>query len=185
MAVEATRARLAQLSASHPAATYEVPFTGSYGSPCWEEWSEQALFDTAGKVIEHWSIGRDVTARKLAEQRLLHLAHHDRLTDLPNRLLFNDRLEQALTQGVRASDGFAVLVVDLDRRKRWNDSFGHPFGDRVLVAVAQRLQSILRASDTVARFGGDEFVILQLSLRAPRGAEPWPGPSTASWPRAS
>jgi diguanylate cyclase (GGDEF)-like protein/PAS domain S-box-containing protein len=170
VAVEATRARLAQLSPSHPAATYEVASSGFDGSPCWEEWSEQALFDSAGNVIEHWSIGRDVTARKLAEQRLLHLAHHDPLTGLANRLLFNDRLEQALARGLRASDSLAVLVVDLDRFKRWNDSFGHRFGDRLLVAVAQRLQSILRASDTVARFGGDEFVILQLSLRAPRGA---------------
>ncbi len=170
VAVEATRARLAQLSPAHPAATYEVASTGLDGSPCWEEWSEQALFDSAGEVIEHWSIGRDVTARKAAEQRLLHLAHHDPLTGLANRLLFNDRLEQALARGVRVSDGFALLAVDLDQFKRWNDGFGHRFGDRLLVAVAQRLQSILRASDTVARFGGDEFVILQLSLRAATGA---------------
>jgi diguanylate cyclase (GGDEF)-like protein/PAS domain S-box-containing protein len=168
--VEATRQQLALLSPWHAALTYEVGANQPDGSVSWEEWSEQALFDGADELVEHWSIGRDVTARKNADEHILHLAYHDALTGLPNRLLFDDRLQQALARGARARDGFALMIVDLDDFKRWNDDFGHLFGDRLLQAVAQRLHGLLRASDTLARFGGDEFVILQGSLRLPSGA---------------
>jgi len=168
--VEATRQHLASLSPERATLSYEVGAGQADGSVGWEEWSEQALFDAAGEVVEHWSIGRDVSARKSAEQYIVRLAYHDALTGLPNRLLFDDRLQLALARGARGPGGFALMVIDLDDFKRWNDGFGHLFGDRLLQAVAGRLRALLRASDTIARFGGDEFVILQDSLRDAGGA---------------
>ncbi len=103
----------------------------------------------------------DTTARKLAEERLLHDAFHDPLTGLPNRALFMDRLGMAIAHAKRRlSYTFAVLFLDLDRFKNVNDSLGHSVGDELLVAVARRLESCLRPGDTVARLGGDEFTIL-------------------------
>ncbi len=103
----------------------------------------------------------DTTARKLAEERLLHDAFHDPLTGLPNRALFMDRLGMAIAHAKRRlSYTFAVLFIDLDRFKNVNDSLGHSVGDELLVAVARRLESCLRPGDTVARLGGDEFTIL-------------------------
>ena len=103
----------------------------------------------------------DITARKAAEERLLHDAFHDPLTGLPNRALFMDRLGMAIAHAKRRlSYTFAVLFIDLDRFKNVNDSLGHSVGDELLVAVARRLESCLRPGDTVARLGGDEFTIL-------------------------
>ncbi len=104
---------------------------------------------------------RDVTDRKRVEQKLLHDAFHDALTGLPNRLLFIDRLAQAIHRSQDSPDyKFAVLFLDLDRFKVVNDSLGHLLGDKLLIALAQRLQDCVRVSDTVARLGGDEFTIL-------------------------
>ncbi len=104
---------------------------------------------------------RDVTERKRVEQQLLHDAFHDALTGLPNRLLFIDRLAQAIQLSQYSSDyKFAVLFLDLDRFKVVNDSLGHILGDKLLIALAQRLQDCVRVTDTVARLGGDEFTIL-------------------------
>ena len=98
--------------------------------------------------------------RKRAEVELAHQAMHDALTGLPNRALFYDRLGQALNRVGRQGTAVAVLFLDLDRFKLINDSLGHGAGDKLLVAVAERLGGVLRAGDTAARFGGDEFVIL-------------------------
>jgi diguanylate cyclase (GGDEF)-like protein len=98
--------------------------------------------------------------RKRAEIALAHQALHDQLTGLPNRALFYDRLQQALTRLGRSTDAVAVLFCDLDRFKVVNDSLGHDRGDELLCAVAERLNGVLRAGDTAARFGGDEFVVL-------------------------
>ena len=103
----------------------------------------------------------DITARKLAEQQLLHDAFHDGLTGLANRALFRERLDHAFAIAKRRKDYlFAVLFLDLDRFKVVNDSLGHAIGDRLLIAIARRLQKSLHPGDTVARLGGDEFVIL-------------------------
>jgi diguanylate cyclase (GGDEF)-like protein/PAS domain S-box-containing protein len=103
----------------------------------------------------------DITDRKMAEQRLLHDAFHDTLTDLPNRALFMDRLMYAVERAKRREDyQFAVLYLDLDRFKDVNDSLGHMIGDKLLIATGRMLEASLRPTDTVARLGGDEFVIM-------------------------
>ena len=102
----------------------------------------------------------DVTARRAMEDRLRHEALHDPLTGLPNRRLLMERLTGALERGRRRGGGTALLFLDLDRFKLVNDSLGHPVGDQLLVAVAERLRAAVRPADTVARFGGDEFVVL-------------------------
>jgi len=113
----------------------------------------------------------DITDRKNAEQQLLHDAFHDALTNLPNRALFMDRLQVAFERGKRREENkFAVLFLDLDRFKDINDSLGHSVGDQVLAAVAKMLTSGLRSTDTVARFGGDEFVILLEDIQDKTGA---------------
>jgi diguanylate cyclase (GGDEF)-like protein/PAS domain S-box-containing protein len=109
-----------------------------------------------GVVINY----RDVTERKTFEERLRHQAFHDPLTNLPNRALFMDRLEHALARMERRDIPAAVLFLDLDNFKVVNDSLGHEAGDKLLVAVAERLRGTLRADDTAARLGGDEFTIL-------------------------
>ena len=98
--------------------------------------------------------------RKGAEQRLAHLAYHDALTDLPNRTLLYDRLQQAVLGAHRSGEPLTLLVMDLDRFKEINDTMGHPAGDRVLQLVASRLRGTLREADTVARLGGDEFALV-------------------------
>lgn len=117
---------------------------------------EDARGATAGRVL----VFRDITERRELERELRRLAYTDRLTGLPNRALLNDRLERALVMADRHNTPVAVLFLDLDRFKNINDSLGHEIGDKVLVAVAQRLRRCLRAEDTLARLGGDEFAIL-------------------------
>lgn len=107
---------------------------------------------------------RDITERKIAEKQIKHLAHHDSLTGLPNRNLLQDRVRQNLARARRNGNKCAILFLDFDRFKNINDSLGHSVGDGVLKEVAERLQSCLREGDTVARVGGDEFVILLSDL---------------------
>ena len=116
-------------------------------------------YDDAGRPLTSVGVIIDVTEQRSVEQRLAHLAHHDPLTDLPNRTLFRIRLDDCLS---RAKEGMqcAVLCLDLDHFKDVNDSLGHPVGDALLCAVSARLQSLTRPSDTVARLGGDEFAIV-------------------------
>jgi len=120
-----------------------------------------AVRDASGNATRIAGSQTDITERKLAVERLTHDAFHDALTQLPNRALFMDRLQRALEAHRRNRNArYAVLFLDLDRFKVVNDSLGHVRGDELLVAVAQRLASMLRTSDTVARLGGDEFTIL-------------------------
>jgi diguanylate cyclase (GGDEF)-like protein len=108
----------------------------------------------------------DITDRQRAEQRIAHMARHDALTDLPNRLLFRERLAEALA-GVSRGNKLAVLFLDLDRFKGVNDTLGHPMGDELLKVVAARLRHCVRDIDTVARVGGDEFAIIQTGIEEP------------------
>src|SRR5271156_473458 len=103
----------------------------------------------------------DVTERRQAEAKIVHMARHDALTDLPNRILFQDKTEQALTRG----EELAVMFLDLDRFKGVNDSLGHSVGDALLCAVTARLQRVVRGVDTVARLGGDDFAIVQIDAK--------------------
>jgi diguanylate cyclase (GGDEF)-like protein/PAS domain S-box-containing protein len=117
--------------------------------------------DTSGLPYRMAGSQSDITARKLAEERLAHDAVHDALTGLPNRILFQDRLQNRLERTKRNPDDlFAVMFIDLDRFKLVNDSLGHSFGDQLLVTVAKRLQQCLRPQDTISRLSGDEFAIL-------------------------
>ena len=111
----------------------------------------------------------DVTEQRLAEVRIAHMAMHDPLTDLPNRLLFRQRLDSALHKTTRG-ERCAVLCLDLDQFKDVNDTLGHPVGDALLKAVTERLRHLVRQTDTVARLGGDEFAIVQSSLDHPRAS---------------
>lgn len=113
---------------------------------------------------------RAATALRQSEERFRHLAHHDLLTNLPNRALFYDRLKQALAQAARNRWTMGVLLIDLDRFKQINDTLGHAAGDTLLKQVAARLASSVRAGDTVARLGGDEFAVILSTLSAPHDA---------------
>ena len=122
--------------------------------------STAPIHDRRGQVTGAVIVFHDVSQAHAMSQRLSHLAHHDFLTDLPNRLLFNDRLAQAMSAAQRHGEQLAVLFVDVDRFKHVNDSLGHAIGDQLLLSVAARLTANVRGSDTVSRQGGDEFVIL-------------------------
>lgn len=113
-----------------------------------------------GAVNQYISIFSDISEKKLAEERVRHLAHYDALTDLPNRFLFEERCSRALARAQRNDYRVAVMFLDLDRFKLINDSYGHAVGDEMLQLVASRLQQNMREEDTVARIGGDEFIIV-------------------------
>lgn len=116
------------------------------------------------------STHEDVTERRRSEAQISHMARHDSLTDLPNRILLRERMEQALACMRRDGQGFAVMCLDLDRFKTVNDTLGHPAGDALLKKVAGRLRSCVCDTDTVARLGGDEFAILQMTPGQPGAA---------------
>ena len=111
----------------------------------------------------------DVTERKQADAKIAYMAHHDELTGLPNRVRFHEKLKEALSLD-REEKRVAVFYLDLDRFKKINDTLGHPVGDELLKAVAERLRSCVREIDTVARLGGDEFAIIQRAIEQPRNA---------------
>lgn len=130
----------------------------------WVSTSKLPLRDESGHIVGVYGISRDVTAQVVAEKALAHQALHDGVTGVANRLALMDRLAQAVKALERSEGRVALLFIDLDNFKVINDSWGHDAGDRVLVEVARRLTRISRRNDTVARFGGDEFVLLCSSL---------------------
>ncbi|OWW18097.1 EAL domain-containing protein [Noviherbaspirillum denitrificans] len=134
------------------------------------EWLSISLVrDASGKVCNYIGIFSDITQRKAAEERILKLGHFDPLTGLANRILLNDRINQAIITAKRNGTNLAVLFFDLDHFKHVNDSLGHSVGDRLLVEVAARLKNAVREQDTVGRPGGDEFVLV-LPDTGPEGA---------------
>jgi diguanylate cyclase (GGDEF)-like protein/PAS domain S-box-containing protein len=132
--------------------------------------SGRPIFDEEGRFQGYRGTGRDITEQKRAEEQIRHLAQHDALTELPNRMLLHDRIGQAIAQAQRTRGVLALLFIDLDRFKTVNDSLGHPVGDRLLKTVAERLGACTRGSDTIARIGGDEFVVLLSGLDQPEDA---------------
>jgi diguanylate cyclase (GGDEF)-like protein len=111
----------------------------------------------------------DITERRRSQAKIVHMALHDALTELPNRVLLNERLEQALTR-VKRGEVVAVHLLDLDHFKNVNDTLGHPAGDKLLNLVSDRLRALVRETDTIARMGGDEFAVLQVDLAQPADA---------------
>ncbi len=130
------------------------------GSSFWQELTISPVRDGDGRLLHFIGVQADITELKRAEEDLAHQALHDALTGLPNRVLLLDRLEQALRTLRREDTKLALLLLDLDRFKDVNDTFGHQYGDLLLQQVGERLCGLLRASDTVARLGGDEFAVL-------------------------
>ena len=128
------------------------------------------VWDQEGGVSHYVATHTDITLRKAAEDEIKQLAFHDALTQLPNRRLLEDRLQRAVIQAKRDQRRLALLFIDLDKFKPVNDEFGHQVGDELLQAVALRLQACVRESDTVARHGGDEFVILLSVVEVPQDA---------------
>jgi diguanylate cyclase (GGDEF)-like protein/PAS domain S-box-containing protein len=118
----------------------------------------------SGEVTLITGISEDITARKVGEEKLQHMAHYDNLTELPNRSLFYDRLQQTILHSRREGRPAAVVFVDVDHFKRVNDTLGHAAGDRLLQQVARRLESAVRPGDTVGRLGGDEFALILSNL---------------------
>ncbi|MEZ2239698.1 EAL domain-containing protein [Microcoleus sp.] len=136
------------------------------GTAIWVSENARAVRDAEGILLYYEGTVEDVTDRKITEEKLVHDALHDTLTGLPNRALFMDRLSEAIDLSKsRPNFLFAVLFIDLDRFKVVNDSLGHLVGDRLLIAIAGRLQTCLRHGDTVARLGGDEFAILLQNIK--------------------
>jgi diguanylate cyclase (GGDEF)-like protein len=126
-----------------------------------ETWFELRVSPLAGGGVagpELLAVGRDMSAQRATEQRLRHMATHDALTELPNRLLLSDRIRMVIANARRSGQGFSVATIGLDGFKKVNDGLGHPVGDAVLRMAAARLRKTLRDSDTLARVGGDEFV---------------------------
>jgi diguanylate cyclase (GGDEF)-like protein/PAS domain S-box-containing protein len=162
-------------SGHHPASFYQAMFAtltrcGEWSGEIWNrrksgeiypQWQTiRLIHDDQGQLSHYVAVFSDISAIKDSEHELKYLAHHDPLTDLPNRLLFTDRAEQALASAQIHKRGCALLMIDLDHFKMINDSLGHTVGDQLLKAVAERLEALLGPEITLARLGGDEFAVL-------------------------
>ncbi|MGE8190952.1 phosphodiesterase DibA [Pseudomonas sp. NPDC086278] len=162
-------------SGHHPPQFYQAMFatldsTGEWSGEIWNrrksgeiypQWQTiRRIHDDHGQLSHYVAVFSDISAIKNSEHELTHLAHHDPLTDLPNRLLFTDRAKQALASAQIHKRGCALLMIDLDHFKMINDSLGHNVGDQLLKAVAGRLQGLFGPGITLARLGGDEFAVL-------------------------
>ncbi|WP_323003476.1 EAL domain-containing protein [Denitromonas sp.] len=172
-------------SGQHPPSFYQTLWrslidTGQWRGEVWNrrkngeiypEWlTLSTVRDASGAPLFYAGVFSDITTVKQSAQQLEHLAHHDPLTDLPNRMLLNARLDHAIDHANRSGASLAVLFLDLDRFKNINDVYGHPFGDQLLRQVADRLRACVRLDDTVARLGGDEFVVLLEEIKEPHSA---------------
>jgi diguanylate cyclase (GGDEF)-like protein/PAS domain S-box-containing protein len=164
-----------------PAETYRDMWTALTGGRSWQgdvidrtrdgsllplRVSVSGVRGAHGQVTHYVCVMMDISERKAQEEELRYLAHHDALTGLPNRVLFDDRLRQAVKNALRNDRRFAVLFFDLDRFKAVNDRHGHEVGDKVLQRVAERLTAQIRGTDTVTRLGGDEFAMLLVDVES-------------------
>ena len=140
--------------------SFDVPHRCKDGSIIWGEVFSKAVRDEHGKITGFHGITREITKRKQLQDQIRQLAFYDTLTKLPNRRLLIDRLNQTQASSKRTGKHGALMFVDLDNFKPLNDQYGHFAGDLLLIEVANRLTSCLREMDSVARFGGDEFVVL-------------------------
>lgn len=140
------------------------------GTTSYYDGSLSGILDKQDKLAGFVLMLNDITERRQHEDTIHHLAYHDALTGLPNRILLNDRLGQALASAQRTGTRGALMILDLDRFKDINDSLGHSMGDLLLKAVGERLRGLLRKSDTVSRMGGDEFVLLLPSIASAESA---------------
>ena len=162
-------------SGRHPPAFYQAMFTtlnstGEWSGEIWNRRKSGEIYpqwqtirivdDERGQRSHYVAVFSDISAIKNSEHELAHLAHYDPLTDLPNRLLFTDRTEQALASAQTHKRGCALLMIDLDHFKMINDSLGHSIGDQLLKGVAERLSAMVGPGITLARLGGDEFAVL-------------------------
>lgn len=145
----------------------ELKYRRSDGTTFWVELAINVERDKQGRIRAVYGFSRDVDEQHQARQRMYHMAHHDPLTNLPNRVLFFDRLEAALSRARRQSWRVAVIYMDLDDFKEINDAFGHGEGDEVLCLIASRLSAVMRREDTVARIGGDEFAAIVEDIQDP------------------
>ncbi|MBV8125158.1 MAG: sensor domain-containing diguanylate cyclase [Burkholderiaceae bacterium] len=154
-----------QVQMTGNALSRELQDATMFGKEMWIEYLITPIHDADGHLLIQFT---DLTTAKRLELGLRHLAFHDTLTNLPNRRLFFDRLEHALLNRKRSGARLAVLFIDLNRFKQVNDTHGHEAGDQMLIEASRRMQQVLRVSDTVARVGGDEFVVL---LEMPNDAD--------------
>jgi diguanylate cyclase (GGDEF)-like protein/PAS domain S-box-containing protein len=150
---------------------HEWTYVRKDGSRIWVNLAITALKTQDEKIAGYLGIAFDITERKKLTEYVNHLAHHDQLTGLPNRVLLDDRMRQAIQRAKRNRHKVAVLMVDVDYFKRINDSLGHTAGDALLDSIAKKLCSAVRQTDTVARMGGDEFVIVMPEFRDEKDAE--------------
>ncbi|MCH8814951.1 MAG: PAS domain S-box protein [Chloroflexi bacterium] len=141
------------------------------GSIVWMELTEVPIYSDDGTRVALEGVARDITTRKRAEATIEHMAYHDSLTGLPNRALLKDRLELAIAQAQRSGRKVAAMFLDVDRFKVINDTLGHPSGDKLLQRIGKQLTRVVRDGDTVARVGGDEFILLLPDLEDPEDAK--------------
>ncbi|MBK5254255.1 MAG: diguanylate cyclase [Peptostreptococcaceae bacterium] len=167
-----TNENIQNLFAKCPIQNMETNFVSKNNESIPVIFSASEFRDSNGFLLGYIAATRDIINLKEAEKRLSHLAHHDSLTNLPNRLLFVDRFNQEVAKAKRYKTNIAVVMIDLDHFKEVNDNYGHDFGDLLLIEVSNRLKTSIRQCDSIARFGGDEFVILLSNLKDINEFEP-------------
>jgi diguanylate cyclase (GGDEF)-like protein/PAS domain S-box-containing protein len=150
--------------------TFEVPHICKDGRVLWGEVISTPELNAQGEIVGYHGITREITKRKLLEDQVKQLAFYDALTNLPNRRLLNDRLTQSMAASKRSNSYGALIFLDLDNFKPLNDRYGHEAGDLLLIEAATRLKGCVRQMDTVARFGGDEFVVILNELNEDKTA---------------
>jgi diguanylate cyclase (GGDEF)-like protein/PAS domain S-box-containing protein len=168
MTADAWAEHMALLEAHKPFRDMELCHLDEAGNKIWISISGEPVFDSSGAFRGYRGVAKDISERKVDEERIHFLANHDALTSLPNRAMFSDMLNLAIQNARRYNRNFAVLFIDLDRFKNINDTLGHGAGDKLLQEMGTRLSHTVRSSDVVARLGGDEFVVLVQEVAEPK-----------------